>query len=248
MRHGVTLEVRELSYGDAARATYVATAPADVSLDALNAELMGSGAARLRAVAWEPARKEAALMGARLERLVLAPAARRRRVLATIRAARRRLVLSIFRCDDARVLHALAGAAARGVNVCAIVTPRGQGRRAPPRATLPAGSTPTVSRCGAATAWTKYHAKYVVADDRVALVTSLNFTGEVLRAHLRLSPRHARSPRSVSGLNALFAADWTGRPPELTSAQREAPHRRARRRSAPPFRVAADRRHGTASG
>jgi len=57
MRHGVTLEVRELSYGDAARATYVATAPADISLDALNAELMGSGAARLRAVAWEPARK-----------------------------------------------------------------------------------------------------------------------------------------------------------------------------------------------
>jgi hypothetical protein len=49
--------VRELSYGDAARATYVATAPADVSLDALNADLMGNSAARLRAVAWEPARK-----------------------------------------------------------------------------------------------------------------------------------------------------------------------------------------------
>ena len=56
-RHGVTLEVRELSYGEAARASYAATAPADLSLDVLNRELMAGGAAGLRAVTWEPARK-----------------------------------------------------------------------------------------------------------------------------------------------------------------------------------------------
>jgi hypothetical protein len=56
-RHGVTLEVRELSYGDAARASYVATAPGHLLLDALNGELMAGGAAGLRAVTWEPARK-----------------------------------------------------------------------------------------------------------------------------------------------------------------------------------------------
>ena len=45
-------------------------------------------------------------------------------MLGIIRAARRRLVLSIFRCDDTRVLQALAGASARGVAVSAIVTAR----------------------------------------------------------------------------------------------------------------------------
>lgn len=56
-RHGVTLEVREMSYGDAARATYLATGPADLSLEALNGELMADGTAGLRAITWEPARK-----------------------------------------------------------------------------------------------------------------------------------------------------------------------------------------------
>ncbi len=58
-RRGVALEVRELSYGETAKATYVATVPADLSLDALNNELMtGDGTARMRAIAWEPARKK----------------------------------------------------------------------------------------------------------------------------------------------------------------------------------------------
>jgi len=57
VRHGVSLEVREVSYGDAARASYVATAPAALSLDALNGDLMAGGAAGLRAITWEPARK-----------------------------------------------------------------------------------------------------------------------------------------------------------------------------------------------
>ena len=52
VRHGVSLEVRE-----AARASYVATAPAALSLDALNGDLMAGGAAGLRAITWEPARK-----------------------------------------------------------------------------------------------------------------------------------------------------------------------------------------------
>jgi hypothetical protein len=56
-RHRVALEVREMSYGDAARASYLATAPAGLSLDVLNGELLAGGAAGLRAVTWEPARK-----------------------------------------------------------------------------------------------------------------------------------------------------------------------------------------------
>ena len=158
-------------------------------------------------------------MGARLERLVLAPAARRRRVLATIRAARRRLVLSIFRCDDARVLQALAGAAARGVSVCAIVTPRAKaGARRLDRMSGWLGVHGVEVRRGAS--WTKYHAKYIVADDRVALVTSLNFTSKCFARTCDFL-LVTSDPVVVSGLSALFAADWASRPPELTAAQRE---------------------------
>ena len=108
-RHGVTLEVRELSYGEAARASYVATAPADTL--ARRAQRRADGRRRGRS----PRRhlgtgpQEAALMAA-------PPRTARHRTGRTaaracsrvIRAARRRLVLSIFRCDDARVLQALA--------------------------------------------------------------------------------------------------------------------------------------------
>jgi hypothetical protein len=56
-RHGVTLEVREVSYGDHATSTYVATGPADLALDRLSDELLGAGTFGLRGVTWEPAKK-----------------------------------------------------------------------------------------------------------------------------------------------------------------------------------------------
>ncbi len=158
-------------------------------------------------------------MAAPLERLVLAPAARRRSVLATIRAARRRLVLSIFRCDDTRVLHALADAAARGVSVCTIVTPRAKaGARRLERICGWLGAHGVEVRRG--TSWTKYHAKYIVADDRLALVTSLNFTSKCFGRTCDFL-LVTRDPAVASGLSALFAADWAAQPPELTAAQRE---------------------------
>jgi hypothetical protein len=56
-RHGATLEIREAWFGDEARATYLATFATDVPLDVVHADLVADGAAGLRAVSWEPARK-----------------------------------------------------------------------------------------------------------------------------------------------------------------------------------------------
>jgi hypothetical protein len=56
-RHGATLEIREASFDDAARATFVATFAEDVVLDAVHADLLAGGTAGLRAVSWEPAKK-----------------------------------------------------------------------------------------------------------------------------------------------------------------------------------------------
>jgi hypothetical protein len=56
-RHGATLEIREASFDDNARATYLATFASDVALDAVHVDLLAGGTAGLRAVSWEPAKK-----------------------------------------------------------------------------------------------------------------------------------------------------------------------------------------------
>ena len=156
-------------------------------------------------------------MRASRDRLVIAPAERRRAVLRVIRAARQRLVLSIFRCDDARVLLALADASARGVAVRAIVTARARSAARDLdqlRAWLLAHGIEVRCPAGA-----KYHAKYMVADERVALVASLNYTAKCFaRTSDFLLVSH--DPAVASGLTAVFACDWAGRPVELTDAQR----------------------------
>lgn len=56
--HGVAAELREMSHGEAATVTYLATCAAGTSLEALNADLMAGETKSLRAIAWEPARKK----------------------------------------------------------------------------------------------------------------------------------------------------------------------------------------------
>jgi cardiolipin synthase len=151
------------------------------------------------------------------DRLVIEPAQRRRTVVGLIRSARRQLVLSIFRCNDAAVLTALAAAVERGVRVQAIVTGRAK------------ASADDLDRLCAwliahgvtvlrHTASTKYHAKYMVADDATALVTSMNFTTKCFErtCDFLLVTTDAEV---TGGLAALFAADWTGGAAALTPTQ-----------------------------
>jgi phosphatidylserine/phosphatidylglycerophosphate/cardiolipin synthase-like enzyme len=153
------------------------------------------------------------------ERLVIVPAGRRRALLNVIRGARRRLVLSIFRCDDASVLEALAHATARGVRVRAIVTARARAsaRDLDQVCEWLAAHAIEVRRPAATE---KYHAKYLVADGRVAFVTSLNYTAKCFTRTCDFM-LVTRDPAVVSGLTALFDADWSAEPPVLTAAQRE---------------------------
>ena len=57
-RHGVTVELREMSHGDPATARYLAVCAPSTSLEALNADLIAASGNGLRAVAWEPAKKK----------------------------------------------------------------------------------------------------------------------------------------------------------------------------------------------
>jgi phosphatidylserine/phosphatidylglycerophosphate/cardiolipin synthase-like enzyme len=114
------------------------------------------------------------------ESLVLEPSDRKQAVLDLIRSARRELILSIFRCDDFKILDALAEAVHRGVRVRAILTQRAKNwdKRLQDLGVFLDSMGADV--CRYAGSRTKYHAKYMVADRGPALVASLNFTRKCL--------------------------------------------------------------------
>lgn len=180
------------------------------------------------------------MRGCAEERLVITPRLRRRTIVAAIRGACSSLRLSIFRCDDRIVLQALAEAAARGVRVKVLMTPRARA---------------AARDLDAAQAWLaaqgvdvrrfqggmKYHAKYLVADDQLALVMTLNLTARCFERTCDFM-LVTRDPAIVSGLSELFAADSDVRPARFTDEQHErlivGPDQRPRERFAALVRAA----------
>lgn len=152
------------------------------------------------------------------DRVVLAAADRRAAVLAVIRHARHRLSLSLFRCNDKEIFRELQAAVVRGVDVEVLVTSRAKGGKKKLRklwqrlentgAAVHAYTDPVV----------KYHAKYVVADEGPALVTSLNFTKKCF-AKTCDAIVVTHDQEVVSALRQLMASDRDGSaaPDALTS-------------------------------
>lgn len=143
------------------------------------------------------------------ERVIIKPKARMRGVVEFIRSARRSLLLSIFRCDDLIVLHELAEAVGRGVKVEVLVTGRakGWGRRLGPLAGCLERMGVLVHRFPGK--GMKYHAKYMLADEETALISTGNLTRKCLhrtRDFLLIT----RDSAIVSGLVTLFRADSQG--------------------------------------
>ena len=145
------------------------------------------------------------------ERAVLEPGKRREALINVIGSAKRRLVLSLFRCDDLPVLDALANALERGCKVEAILTKRAKGGKKRLKKLWGA-----LEEMGAVVTWyadpvVKYHAKYLVADEATAVVTTLNPTERCFSRTwdcLLISS----DPPLVRGLLRLFRADTTGSP------------------------------------
>ena len=158
-------------------------------------------------------------MSAPSERIVIEPRLRRRTIVAAIRAARERLAISMFRCDDRVVLQALAAAAARGVHVRVLMTPRARAG-AEELDTLHAWLAGRGIDVHRSEGGMKYHAKYLVADAGLALVTTLNLTARCFARTCDFT-LVSRDPALVAGLRELFEADWSHRPVRLTDAQRD---------------------------
>ena len=140
------------------------------------------------------------------EHIVFAPEEREDTVLRVIASAKTRLILSLFRCDDFKVLDALADALQRQVQVEILLTGRAKGwkKRLDRLWALLESMGARLYRY--ADPVVKYHAKYIVADDGPALVASLNFTQKCFRGTCDfLLTTH--DPGVVSGLRRLFHAD-----------------------------------------
>ncbi|MEP7116005.1 MAG: phospholipase D-like domain-containing protein [Acidobacteriota bacterium] len=144
------------------------------------------------------------------DRVVIAPGERRDAVLRVINGARRRLGLTIFRCNDADVLAAVAAAVARGVEVDVLLTRRASGwkrRLSHLQQTLTRlGAQVTRHGVGA----TKHHAKYIVADDGPLLVASFNLTRKCFE-HTCDFAVVTHDPFAVTDAWRLFEADLARR-------------------------------------
>jgi phosphatidylserine/phosphatidylglycerophosphate/cardiolipin synthase-like enzyme len=146
-------------------------------------------------------------MAQKQDQVILAIEQRRDAVLEVIRSARERLLVSVFRCTDVPVLDAIGEALSRKVDVRFLMTPRARGWEKRLKelgvylesmgARVHPYSDPVV----------KYHAKYLLADDGPALITSLNLTGKCFGATCDfILVTHDRGV--VSGLRELFEVDW----------------------------------------
>jgi phosphatidylserine/phosphatidylglycerophosphate/cardiolipin synthase-like enzyme len=144
-----------------------------------------------------------------VDRIVVDPGDRRPAVLEVIDSARERLDLSVFRCDDDAVIEALERAARRGVRVRALMTGRAKGSKAKLKQLrkLLAAVGVDVRRYGDIVV--RYHAKYIVADDGLAVVASLNLTRKCFESTCDFMLVSSEACL-VAALRRVFDADWDG--------------------------------------
>lgn len=140
------------------------------------------------------------------DRVITAVEERRGAIIDVIRNARQTIALSLFRCNDREIFAELAHAAQRGVKVEALITSRAKGGKKKLRKLWEALENARVVVQPYTEPVVKYHAKYLVADDGPALVTSLNFTRKCFSKTCdAIVITH--DPAVVHGLKTLIAAD-----------------------------------------
>jgi len=126
-------------------------------------------------------------------------------------SAKRRLILSLFRCDDFSVLDALAAALERGCEVEAILTKRAKGGKKRLKKLWGALEEMGAVVTRYADPVVKYHAKYLVADESTAMITTLNPTRKCF-SRTWDALLITQEPSVVNGLLTLFKADAGGVP------------------------------------
>jgi phosphatidylserine/phosphatidylglycerophosphate/cardiolipin synthase-like enzyme len=142
------------------------------------------------------------------DRVVVAIEGRRAAFLEAIRSATRSVRLSMFRCNDFQIMDALGEALGRGVAVELLLTRRAKGWEGKIR-----NIGLYLESMGArvyryAPKKVKYHAKYLLVDDRAAIVASLNLTRKSFEKTADFMVG-TEDPDVVESLSRLFQHDAT---------------------------------------
>jgi len=137
------------------------------------------------------------------DQVILAIRQRRETVLQVIRSARERLLISVFRCTDVTVLDAIGEALNRKVDVRFLMTPRARGWEKRLKALSSYLESMGAKVHPYSDPVVKYHAKYLLADDGPALITSLNLTAKCFGATCDFILL-THDPGVVAGLRELF--------------------------------------------
>jgi cardiolipin synthase len=134
---------------------------------------------------------------------------RRQVIVETCRSARRYLILSIFRCDDFGIIEEITLAVQRGVSVRVLISrdARGWKKRLQRLAELLESAGAQVYRYNGP--FLKYHAKYVVADDSIALLSSSNLTHKCFERTCDFL-FVTRDAEIIAGVKNLFEHDCDG--------------------------------------
>ncbi len=144
-----------------------------------------------------------------MERAILFPDERKASVLEAFEAARHSLAVGMFRWEDQELLSALESARSRDVRARVLLSERAKGWGQRLRALQRRLQAMGVEVQRYHTKASKYHAKYVVADERLALVSSFNFTSGNFQRTCDFGLL-TQERETVLGLARLFEADWEG--------------------------------------
>src|SRR5262245_10024685 len=115
------------------------------------------------------------------EQLVLDAEDRHASLLDGLRSAKRSIRMSMFRCDDVRIIQALAQARRRSVDVRVIITNRAKGSMAQLAGLHRQLKDMDVEAVRYTGPFERYHAKYAIVDDTLGLVSTMNLTREHFR-------------------------------------------------------------------
>lgn len=143
--------------------------------------------------------------------LVIEPKDGAKPLVRAIDRAQRTVFLEAYILTDRAVVRALQRAAAQGVAVYALLDPRAFGM-----GTQPSRMAASLRAAGVAVRWSsaRYHfthAKLLVCDDRLAVISTANFSQSAFSANRELLAFDRARP-DVHELSDLFRHDWDGLP------------------------------------
>ena len=139
--------------------------------------------------------------------LAVEPQAGSRPLVRALDRAQTRVFVEIYILTDSSVIRALERAAAQGVAVYVMLEPSPLGL-----GTQPDRMMDRLRAAGIFVKWTRpgfqlTHAKFVVVDDRLAVISSANFSRSAFRQNRDLLVLDRR-PADVLAISKLFRADW----------------------------------------